>query len=89
MTHLAYSGGGNNQATAQYSGALAGFRTLSDRYAMQAHAAGLFAASGDAQRARFVLRCKTTTNTAVEMALNGATTYLGIPSGKVIACTKS
>ena len=80
-------GGGNNQATAQYSGALAGFRTLSDRYAMQAHAAGLFAASGDAQRARFVLRCKTTTNTAVEMALNGATTYLGIPSGKVIACT--
>jgi hypothetical protein len=33
------------------------------------------------------MRCKTTTNSAVEMALDGATTYLGIPSGKVIACT--
>jgi hypothetical protein len=54
---------------------------------MQAHAAGQFAAKGDAQRARFVLRCKTTTNTGVEMALDGATTYLGIPSGKIIACT--
>ena len=56
---------------------------------MQAHANGSFSGttSGDAQRARFVLRCKTTTNTAVEMALDGASTYLGIPSGKVIACT--
>jgi hypothetical protein len=54
---------------------------------MFAHASGQFAAFGDAQRARFVLRCKTTTNTGVEMALDGATTYLGIPSGKIIACT--
>jgi hypothetical protein len=54
---------------------------------MFAHGSGQFAAQGDAQRARFVLRCKTTTNTAVEMALDGITTYLGIPSGKIIACT--
>jgi hypothetical protein len=67
--------------------AVGGFRTLADRYGMHAHASGNFAAIGDAQRARFVLRCKTTTNTAVEMALDGATTYLGIPSGKIIACT--
>ena len=54
---------------------------------MQSHASGRFAANGDAQRARFVLRCKTTTNSAVEMALDGATTYLSIPSGKVISMT--
>jgi hypothetical protein len=54
---------------------------------MTAITATNFATSGDAQRARFVLNCKTTTNTAVEMALDGATTYLGIPSGKIIACT--
>jgi hypothetical protein len=51
---------------------------------MLAHASGGFLLTGDAQRARFVLRCKTTTNAAVEMALDGSTTYLTIPSGKVI-----
>jgi hypothetical protein len=55
-----------------------------DRRGMLAQAAGQFANQGDAQRARFVLRCKTTTNTAVEMALDGGTTYLTIPSGKII-----
>jgi hypothetical protein len=75
-------------ATASGSGAVAiGANSLADRLNMFANAAGQFAAQGDAQRARFVLRCKTTTNTGVEMALNGATTYLGIPSGKIIACT--
>lgn len=64
-----------------------GQKSLSDRLRMFAHASGQFATWGDAQSARFVLRCKTTTNAAVEMALDGATTYLGIPSGKVIACT--
>jgi hypothetical protein len=43
-------------------------------------------AQGEAQRIRAVLRCKTTTNAAVEMALDGSTTYLTIPSGKVIFC---
>jgi hypothetical protein len=64
-----------------------GARTTSDRFGMLAHSGSRFAANGDAQRARFVLRCKTTTNTGVEMALDGGTTYLGIPSGKIIACT--
>jgi hypothetical protein len=79
--------GQQNEASASFAGILAGNQGSANRYAMQAHAAGQFAAKGDAQRARFVLRCKTTTNTAVEMALDGATTYLGIPSGKIIACT--
>ncbi len=64
-----------------------GANSLSDRRAMHAHSAGQFSAQGDAQRARFVLRCKTTTNTAVEMALDGATTYLTIPSGKYLTGT--
>jgi hypothetical protein len=80
-------GGDSNQNTGVNSGILGGANALADRRGMQAHASGQFAAKGDAQRARFVLRCKTTTNTGVEMALDGSTTYLGIPSGKIIACT--
>jgi hypothetical protein len=75
-----------NDATATISSILGGSSGLADRFGMQAHCSGSFSGtkSGDAQRARFVLRCKTTTNTGVEMALDGATTYLTIPSGKVI-----
>jgi hypothetical protein len=81
------AGGNSCTASGNYAGICGGFQTQADRHAMQAHASGQFSARGDAQRARFVLRCKTTTNSAVEMALDGGTTYLGIPSGKVIACT--
>ena len=84
----AFTGGGDSNTSNQsYAAILGGQNGLANRRGMQAHAGGQFAAQGDAQRARFVLRCKTTTNTAVEMALDGSTTYLGIPSGKVIACT--
>lgn len=72
------------QATAYASSTNGGIYSQANRYSMQAHAAGRFSALGDAQRARFVLRCKTTTNAAVEMALDGGTTYLTIPSGKVM-----
>jgi len=82
-----FSAGNRNNTSATYATIPGGFSGSSDRYAMFAHASGSFASRGDAQRARFVLRCKTTTNTGVEMALDGATTYLGIPSGKIIACT--
>lgn len=54
---------------------------------MFAHAADNFAANGDAQRARFVLRNKTTTNSAVELFLDGSSTRLTIPSGKIFAFT--
>jgi hypothetical protein len=63
-----------------------GLSSRADRVALFSHAGGQFAANGDAQRIRAVLRCKTTTNAAVEMALDGGTTYLTIPSGKVIFC---
>jgi hypothetical protein len=80
------AGGDNNVNSASWAGILAGDSARADRRAMQAHAAGAFSSAGDAQRSIFVLRCKTTTNAAVEMALDGSTTYLTIPSGKVIFC---
>jgi hypothetical protein len=79
------SGGRNNTASGANSTVSGGRDGLADRFGMRAHSAGLFAADGDAQHALFVLRCKTTTNTAVQMALDGGTTYLTIPSGKVMA----
>ena len=80
-------GGGSgfgNRVTSFLGAILGGRDALADRTGQQSHSSGKFSAQGDAQRARFVLRCKTTTNAAVEMALDGATTYLTIPSGKVI-----
>lgn len=43
--------------------------------------------TGDAQRARFVMRNKTTTNSAVELFLDGSSTRLTIPSGKYLTGT--
>lgn len=81
-----FAAGLTTNATATSAVAIGG-RTTSDRLGMFSHSGGRFAANGDAQRARFVLRCKTTGSSPVEMALDGSTIYLGIPSGKIIACT--
>ena len=80
-------GGEANEANSSYSGTLAGYQALSNRYGMHSHAAGRFANNGDAQRARFVMRNKTTTNSAVELFLDGSATRLTIPSGKIFAFT--
>lgn len=64
-----------------------GLDSKADRFGMIAAGAGIFVANGDAQRARFVMRNKTTTNTAVELFLDGSSTRLTIPSGKIIALT--
>lgn len=85
--HSTVLAGYSNTSSATFSTTIGGQRAVADRTGMHAHSNGRFSLDGDAQRARFVLRCKTTTNSAVEMALDGGTTYLGIPSGKVIACT--
>jgi hypothetical protein len=79
-----------NTASGAQSGVLSGWGAVASQYGQQAHSSGQFAANtatGDAQRSRFVLRCKTTTNSAVEMALDGGTTYLIIPSGKYLTGT--
>jgi hypothetical protein len=85
-TSSACLGGGSNSASASAS-VSSGYSSLANRFAMQAHASGQFSAQGDAQRARFVLRNKTTTNAAVELFLDGSSTRLTIPSGKVLGLT--
>jgi len=84
----AFTGGGEHNISNQnYAAILGGLRGLADRRGMQAHAAGRFSADGDAQRARFVMRNKTTTNSAVELFLDGSSTRLTIPSGKYLTGT--
>jgi hypothetical protein len=78
--------GQNNRAQAQSTLGI-GENSNADRRSMLAHAGGQFASFGDAQRARFVLRNKTTTNSAVELFLDGSATRLTIPSGKIFAFT--
>ena len=75
------------QCTVSTSHAFAtGQQSKSDRLAQFSHASGLFSAVGDAQRANFVLRCSTSLSpSTVEMALDGGSTYLTIPSGKTMA----
>jgi hypothetical protein len=89
------SSGINSQAMGQsctantiYSTAI-GEYALANRRGMVASCAGTFSgtSSGDAQRASFVLRNKTTTNSAVELFLDGSSTRLTIPSGKVLGLT--
>ena len=79
-----------SQASASSSLAC-GYSAKADRYGMQAYTSGSWTASsgdfGGAQRARFVMRNKTTTNAAVELFLDGSTTRLTIPSGKYLTGT--
>jgi len=74
-------------ASGEMSGILSGALGLADRGGIQAHAYGSFTgAQGTAQRIRAVLRCKTTTNSAVEMFCGfSANVRLAVPSGKVMA----
>lgn len=64
---------------------ITGIGGASPLYGQKTHSAGYFGAIGDAQKSTYVLRCKTTTNSAVEMALNGGSTYLTIASGKILS----
>jgi hypothetical protein len=83
--------GGTNLASGEISACNGGAGGRADRYGMQAHCAGNFAGAysnnGDAQRARFVMRNKTTTNAAVELFLDGSATRLTIPTNKYLTGT--
>jgi len=85
-TYAAVVNGQNNRAQAQSTIGF-GENSNADRRSMLAHAGGQFSTFGDAQRSRFVMRNKTTTNSAVELFLDGSSTRLTIPSGKVLALT--
>jgi hypothetical protein len=83
----AFSGGASDSNASGTNSIVLGERTLSNRSGMFGHANGMFSANGDAQRARFVLRNKTTNATATELFLDGSSTRLTIPSGKTIGGT--
>jgi hypothetical protein len=83
-SHSFVAGGQNNLASATRSFAC-GERSVADRYGMFAHSAGRFAANGDAQRIRAVLRCTTSNATATELFLNGSSSRLTIPTNKIMA----
>lgn len=61
-----------------------GHQALANRYGMDARAAGQFAAVGDAQGVKFVVRNKTTTNSAVTLFLDGSSTRLTVSSGRIL-----
>jgi hypothetical protein len=66
------SGGYNNTASGSYSTLGGGIYAKASRYGEVAHAAGRFAANGDAQHSTFVARKNTTDATAnVELFLDG------------------
>jgi len=75
-----------SQATGDQSFAI-GSGPRADRHCMQSLAGGYFSAVGDAQSVKFVARNKTTTNSAVTLFLNGSSSRLTIPSGKVFSGT--
>lgn len=59
--------------------------SLAARHGMWAHAGGRFSASGDCQEVGFIARNVTTSAVATELFLDGSSTRLTIPSGKVLS----
>lgn len=78
----AFQAGYNSETTASYATTL-GPVAKGDRVACMVLGGKVFAARGDSQSLWGVLSCKTTTNSAVEMFLEGSN-RLTVPSGKVI-----
>ena len=80
------SGAIGNGNTVTSNAALAtGYQANATRYGMRSHSAGQFAAVGDAQSAEFQARRVTTSAVATELFLDGSSTRLTIPSGKVLS----
>lgn len=65
------AGGDSNQVSAVYGGVPGGFGAVAELYGQQAHAAGVFAAGGDAQTSVLVARRSTTDATPAELFLDG------------------
>lgn len=84
VTTNGFAAGRDNQVTVIYGSVPGGLAAIADRHAMQAHAAGQFAAAGDAQSVRFVCRRKTTNNTPTTLMLDGTSIRLTITSGKIL-----
>lgn len=79
--------GVSNTAVGTSAWVSGGQHGLADRQCLFAHAAGRFAATGDAQYIRVVLRNKTTNNTQTELYIDGGNYLirLTIASGKIMS----
>lgn len=73
------SGGANNTASAANSSVPGGQYGVADKHGQRSHAAGRFAAAGDAQAFDLILRRATTDNTPSELFLDGASLRAAIP----------
>jgi hypothetical protein len=73
-------GGQDNETSADYSAIVGGWFGLADKYGQQAHAAGRFAADGDAQTSVLVMRKATTDATPTELFLNGSSLRCVVPT---------
>ena len=82
--HSVVSGGHGNTSSGAHSVIPGGLHAVADRYGMLTHSNGQFSDRGDCQFVRFILRNKTTNNTATELFLDGSSTRLTIPSGKIM-----
>ena len=77
----------NNLASGPFADIAGGRDGNATRYGQSSKSSGMFAAQGDAQRVEFILRNKTTTNAAVTLLLDGSSSRLTIPSGKILHAT--
>ena len=78
-------GGIGNTASGTNAFIAGGVQGLADRYGITAHSSGQFGTTGDSQSSRAVFRNKTTTNSAVELFLDGASSRYTVTSGKIIS----
>ena len=81
-----FIGGGISNTVSSTNAFIAGgIQGLADRYGISAHSSGQIATPGDAQKTTAVFRNKTTTNSAVELFLDGASARYTVTSGKIIS----
>jgi hypothetical protein len=77
-------GGDNNTASGTYSVVPGGFRGVANQYGMSSYASGRFAADGDAQYSRMIVRTQTIDTTATILTADGgagsAATRITIPN---------
>lgn len=74
------SGGNSNTASAQASIIPGGLQSVADKHGQLSHAAGMFAAAGDAQVMELIWRNSTTDATPTELFLDGATLRAVMPA---------
>lgn len=79
-TYSTISGGTTNAASGPNSIIPGGSNAVADKHGQLSHAAGQFAAAGDAQTFELVLRRATTDATASELFLDGASLRAAIPT---------